>query len=165
MSNDDLFARAQRTIPAGVNSPVRAFRAVGGTPRFISRGAGARVWDVEGREYIDYVMSWGPLIAGHAHPAVVKAVAEAARNGLSFGMPTEAEIVLAERLARVVPSMEMVRLVNSGTEATMSALRLARGFTGRSRIVVIEHARVLHDLRRAAGGEPRELHLRERRDF
>jgi len=138
MTNELLFARAQRVIPAGVNSPVRAFRAVGGTPRFIARGAGARVWDVEGREYIDYVMSWGPLIAGHAHPAVVKAVSEAARDGLSFGMPTEAEIGLAERLIQTVPSMQMVRLVSSGTEATMSALRLARGFTGRNRIVKFE---------------------------
>src|SRR5579864_4383648 len=134
MSNEALFARAQRTIPGGVNSPVRAFRAVGGMPRFITRGAGSRVWDVEGREYIDYILSWGPLIAGHAHPAVVAAVAAAAREGLSYGMPTEAEVTLAERLARVVPSMDMLRLVNSGTEATMSALRLARGFTGRSRI-------------------------------
>jgi glutamate-1-semialdehyde 2,1-aminomutase len=138
MSNEALFARAQRIIPGGVNSPVRAFRAVGGTPRFIARGAGSRVWDVEGREYIDYILSWGPLIAGHAHPAVVAAVTAAARGGLSYGMPTEAEVTLAERLGRAVPSMEMLRLVNSGTEATMSALRLARGFTGRSRIVKFE---------------------------
>ena len=129
--NDELFARAQRTIPAGVNSPVRAFRSVGGTPRFLERGQGAYVWDADGKRYIDYVGSWGPAILGHAHPAVVKAVVDVAPNGLSFGAPTEIEIEMAETICRLLPSIEMVRLVSSGTEATMSALRLARGFTGR----------------------------------
>ena len=136
--NDELFARAQRTIPAGVNSPVRAFRSVGGTPRFIARGEGAYLWDADGARYIDYVGSWGPAILGHAHPAVVRAVQEAAKHGLSFGAPTEIEIEMAETLCRRVPSIELVRLVSSGTEATMSALRLARGYTGRSKIVKFE---------------------------
>ncbi|MBS3936730.1 MAG: glutamate-1-semialdehyde 2,1-aminomutase [Sulfuritalea sp.] len=136
--NQDLFARAQKTIPGGVNSPVRAFRSVGGTPRFFARGAGAHVWDVDGRRYIDYVGSWGPLILGHAEPDTVKAVQDAAALGLSFGAPTEAEIELAELLVERVPSMEMVRLVSSGTEATMSAIRLARGFTGRDTLVKFE---------------------------
>jgi glutamate-1-semialdehyde 2,1-aminomutase len=133
-----LFERAQRAIPAGVNSPVRAFRSVGGTPPFIQRGKGARIWDADGRAYIDYVGSWGPLIVGHAHPAVVKAVKQASSRGLSFGAPTEPEVEMAELLARLVPSLEQVRLVSSGTEATMSAIRLARGYTGRSRIVKFE---------------------------
>jgi len=136
--NDELFERAQRTIPAGVNSPVRAFRSVGGTPRFFTRGQGPHVFDADGKRYIDYVGSWGPAILGHAHPAVVKAVQETAVNGLSFGAPTEIEIVLAETLVRRLPSLELVRLVSSGTEATMSALRLARGYTGRSKIVKFE---------------------------
>jgi glutamate-1-semialdehyde 2,1-aminomutase len=136
--NDELFARAERTIPGGVNSPVRAFRAVGGTPRFFTRGQGAYLWDADGRRYIDYVGSWGPAILGHAHPAVVRAVQETAANGLSFGAPTEIEIALAEMLVRRMPSLELVRLVSSGTEATMSALRLARGYTGRSKIVKFE---------------------------
>ncbi|MET0345291.1 MAG: glutamate-1-semialdehyde 2,1-aminomutase [Casimicrobiaceae bacterium] len=136
--NDELFARAQRTIPAGVNSPVRAFRSVGGTPRFFTRGQGAYLWDADGKRYIDYVGSWGPAILGHAHPAVVKAVQETAANGLSFGAPTEIEIELAETLCRRLPSLDLVRLVSSGTEATMSALRLARGYTGRSKIVKFE---------------------------
>jgi glutamate-1-semialdehyde 2,1-aminomutase len=136
--NDELFARAQRTIPAGVNSPVRAFRSVGGTPRFFERGQGAYLWDADGKRYIDYVGSWGPAILGHAHPAVVRAVVDAAPKGLSFGAPTEIEIEMAETLCRLVPSMELVRLVSSGTEATMSALRLARGHTGRSKIVKFE---------------------------
>ena len=136
--NDDLFARAQRTIPAGVNSPVRAFRSVGGTPRFIERGQGAYVWDADGKRYIDYVGSWGPAILGHAHPAVVQAVIDVAPKGLSFGAPTEIEIEMAETLARLLPSIELVRLVSSGTEATMSALRLARGYTGRSKIAKFE---------------------------
>jgi len=136
--NDELFARAQRTIPAGVNSPVRAFRSVGGTPRFLVRGNGPYVWDADGKRYIDYVGSWGPAILGHAHPDVVRAVVEAAPNGLSFGAPTESEIEMAETLCRLLPSLEMVRLVSSGTEATMSALRLARGFTGRSKILKFE---------------------------
>ncbi len=137
-SNDALFERAQQVIPGGVSSPVRAFRAVGGTPRFIVRGEGPRVWDAEGKAYLDYVLSWGPLIAGHAHPSVVEAVSRAARGGLSFGMPTEAEIELAELIRTVVPSLERLRFTSSGTEATMSALRLARGFTGRSRIIKFE---------------------------
>jgi glutamate-1-semialdehyde 2,1-aminomutase len=134
----ELFERSQRLIPGGVNSPVRAFRAVGGTPVFFREGRGARMTDEDGREYIDYVGSWGPAILGHAHPAVVKAVQETAANGLSFGAPTEIEIVLAETLVRRLPSLELVRLVSSGTEATMSALRLARGYTGRSKIVKFE---------------------------
>jgi len=136
--NASLFARAQRFIPGGVNSPVRAFRSVGGTPRFFSKGKGARFQDVEGREYLDYVGSWGPLILGHAHPEVVAAVQDAAERGLSFGAPTEAEIELAELLCKLVPSLDMVRLVSSGTEATMSAIRLARGFTGRDLLVKFE---------------------------
>jgi len=133
-----LFQHAQLFIPAGVNSPVRAFRSVGGTPPFIQRGRGALVWDADGRSYIDYVGSWGPLIVGHAHPEVVKAVQQAAERGLSFGAPTEQEIEMAELLCRLVPSLEQVRLVSSGTEATMSAIRLARGFTGRAKIVKFE---------------------------
>ena len=136
--NEELFARAQRVIPAGVNSPVRAFRSVGGTPRFFTRGEGAWLWDADGRRYIDYVGSWGPAILGHAHPTVVEAVRATALRGLSFGAPTEAEIELAETLIRRLPSLELVRLVSSGTEATMSALRLARGHTGRSKIVKFE---------------------------
>ena len=136
--NEELFARAQRTIPAGVNSPVRAFRSVGGAPRFFTRGEGACLWDADGKRYIDYVGSWGPAILGHAHPAVVRAVQETAQHGLSFGAPTEIEIEMAETLCRLLPSLELVRLVSSGTEATMTALRLARGFTGRSKIVKFE---------------------------
>jgi glutamate-1-semialdehyde 2,1-aminomutase len=137
-SNEMLFERAQRSIPGGVNSPVRAFKAVGGAPRFLVRGAGSRIWDAEDRGYIDYVGSWGPLLLGHAHPEVVQAVQEAAAGGLSFGAPTEREVELAELLIELLPSMELVRLVSSGTEATMAALRLARGFTGRSLIVKFE---------------------------
>jgi glutamate-1-semialdehyde 2,1-aminomutase len=136
--NDQLFERSRRTIPGGVNSPVRAFRAVGGVPRFIERGEGSHIWDADGRAYIDYVGSWGPLALGHADPDVVAAVRSAAGRGLSFGAPTEGEAELAELLARLVPGLELVRLVSSGTEATMSALRLARGATGRSRIVKFE---------------------------
>jgi glutamate-1-semialdehyde 2,1-aminomutase len=136
--NDQLFERSRKTIPGGVNSPVRAFRAVGGVPRFIVRGEGSRIWDADGRAYIDYVGSWGPLALGHADPDVVAAVRSAAGRGLSFGAPTEGEAELAELLARLVPGLELVRLVSSGTEATMSALRLARGATGRSRIVKFE---------------------------
>lgn len=134
----ELFERAQARIPGGVNSPVRAFRAVGGTPVFFERASGAFLWDADGTRYIDYVGSWGPMLAGHGHPAVVEAVQEAASRALSFGAPTEAEVELAELLCRLVPSLELVRLVSSGTEATMSALRLARGFTGRSLIVKFE---------------------------
>ena len=138
MTNETLFQRAQRIIPAGVNSPVRAFRAVGGAPVFFERAAGPHLWDAEGRRYIDYVGSWGPMVAGHTHPAVVEAVQAAASRALSFGAPTEAEIELAETLCRLVPSLDMVRLVSSGTEATMTAIRLARGFTGRDVIVKFE---------------------------
>lgn len=133
-----LFSRAQLTIPGGVNSPVRAFKSVGGIPVFFQRGKGAQVWDVDGNAYIDYVGSWGPLIAGHAHPEVLHAVEQAASRGLSFGAPTETEVEMAELLCRLLPSMQQVRLVSSGTEATMSAIRLARGYTGRSTIVKFE---------------------------
>ncbi|MBX9811732.1 MAG: glutamate-1-semialdehyde 2,1-aminomutase [Burkholderiales bacterium] len=133
-----LFNHAQLIIPGGVNSPVRAFKSVGGTPLFFQRGKGALVWDADGNSYIDYVGSWGPLIVGHAHPEVVKAVEQAASRGLSFGAPTETEIEMAELICRLVPSIEQVRLVSSGTEATMSAIRLARGFTGRSKIIKFE---------------------------
>ncbi|MBX3644453.1 MAG: glutamate-1-semialdehyde 2,1-aminomutase [Rubrivivax sp.] len=136
--NAQLFERAQRVIPGGVNSPVRAFRAVGGTPRFIRRAEGAYMWDAEGRRYIDYIGSWGPMILGHGHPAVLEAVQKAARDGLSFGAPTEAEIELAEAIIRLVPGVEQIRLVSSGTEAGMSAIRLARGATGRSKIIKFE---------------------------
>jgi glutamate-1-semialdehyde 2,1-aminomutase len=137
-NNDIFFARAQRTTPGGVNSPVRAFRSVGGTPRFITRAAGPYFWDADDKRYIDYIGSWGPAIVGHAHPAVVQAVQEAAARGLSFGAPTEGEILMAEEICRLVPSIEQVRLVSSGTEAAMSALRLARGATGRDRIIKFE---------------------------
>jgi glutamate-1-semialdehyde 2,1-aminomutase len=133
-----LFERAQRVIPGGVNSPVRAFRAVGGTPRFIARAEGAYMFDAEGQRYVDYIGSWGPMILGHGHPAVLEAVQRAARDGLSFGAPTEREIELAEEIIRHVPSVEQIRLVSSGTEAGMSALRLARGATGRNRIIKFE---------------------------
>jgi glutamate-1-semialdehyde 2,1-aminomutase len=136
--NDILFARAQETTPGGVNSPVRAFRSVGGTPRFITRAEGPYFWDADGKRYIDYIGSWGPAIVGHAHPKVIKAVQDAAANGLSFGAPTEGEIEIAEEICKLVPSIEQVRLVSSGTEATMSALRLARGATGRDKIVKFE---------------------------
>ncbi len=133
-----LFARAQKRIPGGVNSPVRAFRSVGGTPPFVVRGEGSRVWDVDGNPYIDYVCSWGPLLLGHRHPEIVRALEEALEGGTSFGMPTQREVELAEAICEALPSIEMVRLVNSGTEATMSALRLARAFTGRELVVKFE---------------------------
>ena len=136
--NEQLFTRAKAVIPGGVNSPVRAFGSVGGVPRFIKKAEGAFVWDENGKRYIDYVGSWGPAIAGHAHPEVLEAVREAALGGLSFGAPTEAEIVIAEEICRLVPSVERLRLVSSGTEATMSAIRLARGYTGRDQIVKFE---------------------------
>jgi glutamate-1-semialdehyde 2,1-aminomutase len=136
--NESLFERSQAVIPGGVNSPVRAFRAVGGTPLFVARGQGPRVWDADGKSYIDYVGSWGPLILGHSHPEVVQAVQDAAARGLSYGAPTEAELEMAELLTSVLPSLEQVRLVSSGTEATMTAIRLARGFTARSMIVKFE---------------------------
>jgi glutamate-1-semialdehyde 2,1-aminomutase len=134
----ELFESACRVIPGGVNSPVRAFRGVGGDPVFFTRGEGAWLYDADGKRYIDYVGSWGPMIAGHAHPRVIRAVQEAAGNGLGFGAPTEIETRMAELLCRLVPSMELVRMVSSGTEATMSAIRLARGFSGRDRIVKFE---------------------------
>jgi glutamate-1-semialdehyde 2,1-aminomutase len=136
--SDALFDRAQKSIPGGVNSPVRAFRAVGGTPRFITRAQGAWIWDADGRGYIDYVGSWGPMILGHQHPDVVAAIQKQAAVGVSYGAPTEAEIEMAELLCARMPVLEMVRLCNSGTEATMSALRLARGFTGRDAILKFE---------------------------
>ena len=137
-SNDQLFERAQRVIPGGVNSPVRAFRAVGGTPRFVQRAQGAYFWDAEGTRYTDYIGSWGPMILGHGNPAVLEAVQRAALDGFSFGAPTEREIELAEAIIALVPGVEQLRLVSSGTEAGMSALRLARGFTGRNKIVKFE---------------------------
>lgn len=138
MTNSELYARSQRVIPGGVNSPVRAFRAVGGTPVFFSSAAGAWLTDVEGHRYIDYVGSWGPMIVGHAHPEVVAAVQKAAAEGLSFGAPTPGELEMAELLCALVPGLEQVRLVSSGTEATMSAIRVARGYTNRSRIIKFE---------------------------
>ncbi len=134
----DLFLQAQRHIPGGVNSPVRAFRGVGGDPVFLERAEGAWVVDADGRRYVDYVGSWGPMILGHAHPEVIRTVQETAAHGLSFGAPTELETRMADRVCELVPSMDMVRMVNSGTEATMSAIRLARGFTGREKIVKFE---------------------------
>src|SRR5512143_2487520 len=133
-----LFRRAQELIPGGVNSPVRAFRSVGGNPPFIAEGQGSHLFDVDGNEYIDYVGSWGPLLLGHRHPAILAALEEATHYGTSFGAPTEREIELAEAIRDAVPAIEMVRLVNSGTEATMSAIRLARGFTGRDLTVKFE---------------------------
>ena len=136
--SETLFERAQGPIPGGVNSPVRAFKAVGGTPRFMARSDGAYIFDVDGNQYIDYVLSWGPMIMGHNHPRVREAVVKTAQDGLSFGCPTEIEIDLAERLCTLVPSLEQVRMTSSGTEATMSAIRLARGATGRDKIVKFE---------------------------
>jgi glutamate-1-semialdehyde 2,1-aminomutase len=136
--NDILFERAKRVIPGGVNSPVRAFKAVGGTPRFVQRAQGAYFWDADDQRYIDYINSWGPMILGHGHPAVLQAVQKAALDGFSFGAPTEREVELAEEIIKLVPSIEMLRLVSSGTEAAMSALRLARGATGRSKIIKFE---------------------------
>ena len=136
--NETLFERARKVIPGGVNSPVRAFRAVGGTPRFVKRAEGAYFWDANGKKYIDFIGSWGPMILGHGHPAVLEAVQKAALDGFSFGAPTEREVELVEALLKLVPSMDMVRLVSSGTEAGMSALRLARGATGRSKIIKFE---------------------------
>jgi glutamate-1-semialdehyde 2,1-aminomutase len=133
--SEELFERGRAVIPGGVSSPVRAFKAVGGTPLFVSRAEGARFWDADGRAFVDYVGSWGPMILGHAHPAVLEAVREAAARGTSYGAPCEAEVALAERVVRLVPSVEKVRFVSSGTEATMSALRVARGFTGRRKIL------------------------------
>jgi glutamate-1-semialdehyde 2,1-aminomutase len=129
------FSEAEQVIPGGVNSPVRAFRGVGGTPRFIDRASGPCIFDVDGNRYIDYVLSWGPMILGHANPEVIAAIVAQAERGTSYGAPTELETELAQLVCRLVPSVEMVRFVNSGTEATMSALRLARAFTGRSKIL------------------------------
>jgi len=136
--NDVLFERAKKLIPGGVNSPVRAFKAVGGTPRFVQRAQGAYFWDADGKRYTDYIGSWGPMILGHGHPAVIESVQKAMLDGFSFGAPTEREVELAEEIVKLVPSIEMVRLVSSGTEAAMSALRLARGATGRSKIIKFE---------------------------
>jgi glutamate-1-semialdehyde 2,1-aminomutase len=136
--NQDLFERAKRLIPGGVNSPVRAFKAVGGTPRFVQRAQGAYFWDANGQRYTDYIGSWGPMILGHGHPAVLEAVQKAAIDGFSFGAPTEREVELAEEIVKLVPSIDMVRLVSSGTEAGMSAIRLARGATGRKTIIKFE---------------------------
>ena len=136
--NEVLFERAQKTIPGGVNSPVRAFRQVGGTPRFVTKAKGPYFWDAENKRYIDLIMSWGPMIVGHANPEVVEAVQKAAETSFSYGAPTEGEIELAERICALMPSVEQVRMVSSGTEATMSALRLARGYTGRDLIIKFE---------------------------
>ena len=136
--NEYLFEQSQSVIPGGVNSPVRAFKSVGGSPLFFNRGQGAHVWDADEKRYIDYVGSWGPMIVGHCHPEVVRAVQHAAAQGLGFGAPTETELQMAELLCKLVPHMDMVRLVSSGTEATMTAIRLARGFTGRTRIIKFE---------------------------
>jgi glutamate-1-semialdehyde 2,1-aminomutase len=136
--NKSLFEKSQALIPGGVNSPVRAFRSVGGTPVFFKKGLGSKLWDVDGKEYIDYINSWGPMIVGHAHPEVIAAVQAAAANSLSFGAPTGLELEMAELINKLVPSMEQVRLNSSGTEATMSAIRTARGFTGRDKIVKFE---------------------------
>ncbi len=133
--SSEFFARAQRCIPGGVNSPVRAFRNVGGEPWFVARGEGARIWDVDGNEYVDYVGSWGPAILGHAPKVIVDAVRDAATRGLSFGIPNPLEVEMAELICRWMPSIEKVRMVNSGTEATMSCVRLARAFTGRDKII------------------------------
>ena len=143
--NQKLFQLSQKYIPGGVNSPVRAFKSVGGTPIFFKRGKGAYVWDVDNKMYIDYVGSWGPLILGHAHPKVIEVVQDKIKNGLTFGAPTEAELEMAELLCKLVPSIEQVRLVSSGTEATMSAIRLARGYTGRNRIIKFEGCYHGHD--------------------
>lgn len=137
-NNETLFTRAQKSTPGGVNSPVRAFRSVGGTPRFITKAEGPYFWDADNQRYIDYIGSWGPAIVGHTHPKVVKAVQDAAAKGLSFGAPTEGEILMAEKICQLVPSIEQVRLVSSGTEAAMSALRLARGATGRDTVIKFE---------------------------
>ena len=138
MNNHDLFDKAQKFIPGGVNSPVRAFKGVGGEPLFIKSAKGPYIYDVEDTEYVDYIGSWGPMIAGHANKKVIKAVHKAVDNGMSFGTPVEQEVTVAEKMCNLIPSMDMVRMVNSGTEATMSAIRLARGFTGRNKIIKFE---------------------------
>ncbi|MCK4710521.1 MAG: aminotransferase class III-fold pyridoxal phosphate-dependent enzyme, partial [Gammaproteobacteria bacterium] len=136
--SEELYARAKKTIPGGVNSPVRAFNGVGGTPLFIERAEGAYLYDADGKAYIDYVGSWGPMICGHANPEIIEAVKQAADKGLSFGAPTELEIDLAEQICDIMPGMDQVRMTSSGTEATMSAIRLARGYTGRDKIIKFE---------------------------
>ncbi|MCJ7664317.1 MAG: aminotransferase class III-fold pyridoxal phosphate-dependent enzyme, partial [Desulfobacterales bacterium] len=136
--SERLFQDAQRYIPGGVNSPVRAFQAVGGSPLFIQRAKGSRIWDVDGNEYIDYVASWGPMILGHAHPRVIKALQQAAEQGTSYGAPTALEVELAALIVEAIPSVELVRMVNSGTEAVMSAIRLARGYTKRDKVIKFE---------------------------
>ena len=133
-----LFSKAKRIIPGGVNSPVRAFKSVGGTPLFIESAKGSKLYDVDGNEFIDYVLSWGPMILGHSHPKVVNALKKAAEKGTSFGAPTPLEVELAAMVRKAYPSMEIMRMVNSGTEATMSAIRAARGFTGRDKIIKFE---------------------------
>ncbi|UWG98191.1 glutamate-1-semialdehyde 2,1-aminomutase [Dehalobacter sp. DCM] len=138
MKSEILYEKAKKLMPGGVNSPVRNFQSVGDTPRFISRAQGARLYDIDGNEYIDYIGSWGPMILGHANPEVLEAVRRAAENGLSFGAATEAEVIMAQLICDLVPSVEMIRMVNSGTEATMSAVRAARGFTGRNKIIKFE---------------------------
>ncbi|PTN11701.1 glutamate-1-semialdehyde 2,1-aminomutase [Nitrosomonas aestuarii] len=143
--NQQLFEQSQKVIPGGVNSPVRAFKSVGGYPVFFQRGQGAYFWDVDGKSYIDYVGSWGPLILGHAHPEVIRAVQATAEKGLTFGAPTEAELEIAELICKLIPSIEQIRLVSSGTEAGMSAIRLARGFTGRNKIIKFEGCYHGHD--------------------
>ncbi len=153
--SEELYRRACRVLPGGVNSPVRAFGSVGGTPFFVERGEGCRIYDVDGNSYIDYVCSWGPLILGHAHPEVISFVNEVAKKGTSFGIPCELEVLLAEAVVEAVPSVEMVRFVNSGTEATMSAIRLARGYTGRDKVVKFEgcyHGHVDYLLVKAGSG-------------
>ena len=162
-----LFAQAQQFIPGGVNSPVRSFRAVSGTPPFIARGQGSRVWDVDGNEYIDYLGSWGPLVLGHAPPAVVDALQTAAANGSSFGAPVEQEVELARLICAALPSVDSVRLVSSGTEACMSAIRLARAYTGRSKIIKFAgcyhgHADGLLVKAGSGGHDPRHPHQRRR---
>ncbi|WBF65437.1 MAG: glutamate-1-semialdehyde 2,1-aminomutase [Candidatus Kinetoplastibacterium crithidii] len=137
-NNAEIFKKASKFIPGGVNSPVRAFLSVGGTPKFIEKASGPYIWDIEGKKYIDYVGSWGPAILGHAHPEVIEAVTKTAQLGLSFGAPTKGEVILAEMLVSRIPSIDKIRLVNSGTEATMTAIRLARGYTGRTKIVKFE---------------------------
>ncbi|WP_286823195.1 aminotransferase class III-fold pyridoxal phosphate-dependent enzyme, partial [Idiomarina sp. UBA1919] len=136
--SEELYTQAQISIPGGVNSPVRAFNGVGGSPIFFERAEGAYMVDADGKRYIDYVGSWGPMILGHNHPAVLEATLQAAKRGLSFGTPTEVEITMAETIRKIVPSIEKVRMVNSGTEATMTAIRLARGYTGRDKILKFE---------------------------
>lgn len=153
--SEQLFAEAQRLIPGGVNSPVRAFTGVGGVPLFIEHADGAYLYDADGKAYIDYVGSWGPMVLGHNNAAIRNAVIEAAQRGLSFGAPTEMEVTMAQLVCELVPSMEMVRMVNSGTEATMSAIRLARGFTGRDKIIKFEgcyHGHADHLLVKAGSG-------------